>query len=108
MTNREWLESIGIPDSLVRCDKKDDDRCAVMLRIAYDKQPWQTKKSIQIAVTPFRVHEALSLAGWLNREYDRSLIFVGDDIIKSWIQSEKTVTRKDGPNADRKWEKVRI
>lgn len=87
MTNRQWLESIDIPDGLAVCDDNRDGSCSIMLRIAYEKQPWQTRKSIMIAKTLLEVNEALSLARWLNAEYDRNRIFVGEDIIRRWYKS---------------------
>lgn len=86
MTNKEWLDSIGIPDSLVCCDRDPEGSCRIMLRIAYNRQPWQTKKSIEIAKTPYTVSDVVSLAGWLNSTYDRAKIYVGDDIIKTWAE----------------------
>ena len=87
MTNREWLKKIGVPDNIVVCDDQRDGSCHIMLRIAYDKQPWQTRKSIMIASAPHIGSEVQSLARWFNAEYDRDKILIGDDMIVDWIKN---------------------
>lgn len=89
MTNREWLEYMGIPDGMVRCDIYNDGeqgRCGISLRIAYPEQPWQIRKSITIAIVPDRGSEVQTLSKWYVDKYNPETMLVAEDIIRDFLK----------------------
>lgn len=87
MTNRQWLEKLNIPLDMVRCDQQNESECHIMLRIAYDEQPWQTRKSIMIAKAPYIRSEVESLSQWYAAEYKQNDIIISDESIKIWLEN---------------------
>lgn len=89
MTNREWLENIGVPDEMIRCDEYDDGekgRCGISLRISYSEQPWQTKKSITIAIVPDMGSEVQTLSKWYVDKYNPETMLAAEDVIRDFLK----------------------
>ena len=89
MTNREWLENIGVPDEMIRCDEYDDGekgRCGISLRILYSEQPWQTKKSITIAIVSAAGSEVQTLSRWYVEKYIPEKVLADEDTIRDFLK----------------------